>query len=821
MGSLADFGAADINLAGGKAANLGELVRAGFPVPDGFVLTTGAYTAMLQDTGLGVTLAGLLAAGATGTTIRQAFAAAVMPETLRRPLCQAYRGLGGGPVAVRSSATAEDLPGATFAGQQDTFLNIRGEEELITAVADCWASLWTDRAIAYREQRNIGPDTVAMAVVVQALVDAEVAGVMFSADPVTGRRDCIVVDASPGLGEAVVAGLVTPERYLLTRRGRLTQWTPGGHERLIRPAPGGGTLELPGTPSSRPSLTRRHRTALARISRRAAAHFEVPQDLEWAVAGGRVFLLQARPMTALPQEPLRLNAFQRKLGPFFAEMFHDRPYPLDVSGWLEQALLVMLRDMTGSIGVAFPAAARVFLEEDGVVRTVVPPVPRPTFRVLAAPVSIISRARHYHLSRWKDDERLAAYLAEAGRLDAVDPELLSWQDLTAHVRRIFGAFGPITALRVSYLPGLLLAQLKLWPLLALLGKLRLGSALIAGAPTRTSDANRQLERLAATVRSDEGLRLLLDSAAAGELVSRLDRDSRFAGFNQAFHDFLAEYGHRETTSVALSSSPTWSERPAVVLGIVKVLVDQHGQSADQTGQALRELDRHPALRHSWLRRQIHTAVNGSRAGMAFREDTHFYATLLLPPLRRAILELGERLRAVGVVDEAGDVFHLRFEEIEAVTDPAALSEHERGRLRATVLARSAKRRGLAGQPVVDLDALLVKRRAAPGALVAGTGASGGTATGAVRLIRGPDEFEELRSGEILVCPYTNPSWTPLFQRAAAVVVDAGGIGSHAAIVAREYGIPAVMGTRNATALLVNGQLVTVNGHTGLVTAAAA
>lgn len=372
LGSLADFGATDVALAGGKGANLGELVGARFPVPAGFVITTAAYTAMLEETGLGTTLAGLLQAGAGGARIRESFAAARMPAALRATILAAYRRHGGGAVAVRSSATAEDLPGAAFAGQQDTFLNIVAEDALIRAVEGCWASLWTDRAISYRARQHILPEDVSMAVVVQAMVDAEVAGVMFSADPVTGRRDCIVLDASPGLGEAVVSGRVTPERYILTRRGHLRRWTPGGHETLVRPAPGGGTVETPGETTNRPSLTKRQVVTLAVICRRAVAHFGTPQDMEWAVAGSRVFLLQARPMTALPGGPARLNAFQKRLGPFYAEMFNQRPYPLDVSGWLEHALLVMLRGMTASVGVRFPSRAQVLPEQDGVVLALVP-----------------------------------------------------------------------------------------------------------------------------------------------------------------------------------------------------------------------------------------------------------------------------------------------------------------------------------------------------------------------------------------------------------------------------------------------------------------
>jgi pyruvate,water dikinase len=208
--------------------------------------------------------------------------------------------------------------------------------------------------------------------------------------------------------------------------------------------------------------------------------------------------------------------------------------------------------------------------------------------------------------------------------------------------------------------------------------------------------------------------------------------------------------------------------------------------------------------------------------MAFREDSHFYATKVIPPMRRAYRELGRRLVLAGVVDEAHDVYHLRFEELASITDTddgGALPASVRERFRPLVLARAAKRRELEGIPLLDPALLFGRHRRVKGALVTGTPASRGQASGPVRVIRGPAGFGQLRSGEILVCPYTNPSWTPLFQRAAAVVVDTGGLGSHAAIVAREYGIPAVMGTGSGTSTLADGQRVLVDGTAGVVLSA--
>jgi hypothetical protein len=395
-------------------------------------------------------------------------------------------------VAVRSSATAEDLPGAAFAGQQDTFLNVVGEEAVGQAVSDCWASLWTDRAIAYRRRQGIDPREVAIAVVVQKMVPADVAGVMFTANPVTGERGEIVVDASPGLGEAVVSGRVTPEHYVLDRTGRIRSFRPGGGEVVISPDAGGGTREQPGSRSPVPSLTADHLRELADLGRRAQEHFGRPQDIEWALAGGRIDVLQSRPMTALPPQPLRLNAVQRRVGPFFVEMFQERPYPLDVSGWMEQGILAMLHRMAGSVGVRFPRVEELLPEEDGVVVQLVPPVPRLTLGALAAPLTLARRARKFNMAGWKNDSRFITFLQQVDRLNARDPEPLRWSDVVGVARESFTTMRGITELRSCYMPGIFLPMLRLRLMLVLLGRMRLASALIAGAETMTSQANRSL-----------------------------------------------------------------------------------------------------------------------------------------------------------------------------------------------------------------------------------------------------------------------------------------------------------------------------------------
>ena len=260
----------DLASAGGKGANLGELLRAGFSVPGGFVVSTQAYAHFVAASALDTVINRVLADHVDGgATIRAAFTAAPIPQEIAGPVLDAYRALGSPPVAVRSSATAEDLPGATFAGQQDTYLNIVDEPALLEAVRRCWASLWTDRALSYRRRQAVDQRTVKLAVVVQRMVAADVAGVMFTANPISGERNHVVIDASPGLGEAVVSGQVTPDHYVVdTVTGAIQQRMIGRREVVIRAAPGGGVSHMltAGSPGA-PALPDAAITQLAALGR--------------------------------------------------------------------------------------------------------------------------------------------------------------------------------------------------------------------------------------------------------------------------------------------------------------------------------------------------------------------------------------------------------------------------------------------------------------------------------------------------------------------------------------------------------------------------
>lgn len=803
---LTAYGRYDIAVVGGKAANLGELVRAGFPVPPGYVLTTAAYRAHLWAGGAQRRITALGSGRSRGAAaVRDAILDAEVPPEVAEAIRSAYRALGGGAISVRSSATAEDLAGAAFAGQQDTYLNVVGADAVVDAVRDCWASLWNDRAVEYRRQQRLAGRTVEIAVVLQRMVPAELAGVLFTANPVTGERGQAVLDASPGLGEAVVSGAVVPDHYELAKRSRrLTAYRRGDSP----------------VPAPR-RLTRDEARRLVRLGTSAERLFRSPQDIEWAIAAGRLYVLQARPLTALPPPPAREPWSPARLGParrlrgvatqLIGELAPERPYPIDDSTWCT-AILGALGDMAAALGVRLPTFAEVCTREDGVITRIRPPAPRPTPSLLTAPVRLALLAARYDPLRWRSEPLIDTVRATARAWEGEDLRAKPAAGLLDLLRAALDLpTRTVGDLRVRYLPRAALAALALVLLARVAGYRGSTGALLAGTPTMTSEANQELEGLAALVRADRALAARFAATAPADLPAALPD---FPVFQAEFDDFLARNGHRETT-ILLVTEPTWKDAPEQVLGLIKALAaDAPRPHAPVRADAVGELLDRPVFRFGPLRELVAVLVPVAKTLFQVREDTHFLATVSLPTVRRVIREFGRRLVELGALDTVEDVYHLRLDELDELAAHWPPPAADLDRIRRIALRRKDKRAALADTPYRDS----VEVAAVAGALLRGAPASAGVAEGPVRVVHGPAEFDRLHDGDILVAPFTTPAWTPLFRRAAAVIADAGGAGSHAAIVAREYGIPAVMGTGDATTRLVDGQRIRVDGRSGLVTA---
>lgn len=456
-----------------------------------------------------------------------------------------------------------------------------------------------------------------------------------------------------------------------------------------------------------------------------------------------------------------------------------------------------------------------FEEEDGVVVRYTGRLPfRPTPAVFLAPSRLVRLARRYDPAAWRLDPLLGEFLARVRGLNWRDLQELAWPDLLGMVHDTLNAPSLVGELRRRYLVPRILDVGRLRLLVGLLGAGdRFGTLLFTGVETKTLEANRALEALAQLIRAQPRLAALFAGQGPEELWGALEAEPGGAALLSELRAFLDDYGHREVGGTVEVSKPTWREAPAVVLALLKGLVEEDDRPRPTLPgwEAVRDelLARPVMTRLPRLTAAFERLLARARYFPAIREDTRFYGTMILPSLRGALLEAGRRLQQAGALAAAEDVFHLKRHELEAVTawppTPAVSAE-----LRETVARRRTKRAALASTPLVD-PRFLRQELGRGDVLLRGSPGSPGVVEGRVRLVMDGTEFGRLQEGEVLVAPFTNPALTPLFERAAAVVVDSGGPASHAAIVAREYGIPAVMASADGTRVLEDGMRVDGGG----------
>jgi phosphohistidine swiveling domain-containing protein len=853
---------ATLETVGGKGVSLARLLREGVPVPGGFHLTTVAYerfvTANDLESGILAALQKVEASNpdsleSASDEIEELFLRGSMPEDICEAISEAYAGLpGDGPaVAVRSSATAEDLPEASFAGQQESFLNVRGEKNLREAVKRCWVSLWTARAIAYRERQGFGHDRVALAVVVQQLVPAEVSGILFTANPVTGARDEIIVNAAFGLGEAIVGGLTTPDSFTLDRETLAVRERRTGLQEVQTILAERGTAEHPLDPerAAVPTLTEAQLARLGGIGLDVERHFGSPQDVEWACdVNGRYWVLQTRPITDLPPPPLEdvrweppfpNSAWWRRqvvenmpepLSPLFDELyvreglelsidalmaflgftyvrledFADRPFFATVNGYAYSRANYKLKWKT------LPVMLRLVVDE---------------FRMLFRDGP----------AYWREQE-LPAYLDTIERWKSADPADAPDERLLAGVREL-----ALEDARYWFACAVMIADAKLtdgllgrFLTIAAPGHSLTSGTFLRGFPSPTVDAEAELEGLAEHIRASDELQALVAATPAASLPKTLRSTSAGQDLLAAFTQYLDRYGHQVYNLDFVV--PTQIDDPLPVLLSLKAMAQRPGYDPRARQRAIvaerdalteetaRSFD--PVRR--WLFRLL--LAWAQRFG-PYREQALFYMGAGWPTLRRLALELGRRLVESGSLLAAEDVFFLETSEIgEAIkvrvddqtrSDLARLARERRD-------LREARKR-LHPPPVVppgyklrfgpfDMSVWETQRHNAPnGAKLQGFAVSPGRVTAPASVIRSPADFSKMEPDTILVCPTTTPAWTPLFSQARGLVTDVGGVLAHGSIVAREYDIPAVLGTGVATRRIRSGQRININGDAGTVT----
>jgi pyruvate,water dikinase len=796
--------------------------------------------------------------------IGELFAGAQTPPDVASVIALAYASLAGRDpvVAVRSSATAEDLPGASFAGQQETYLNVEGYGDVLEAVKRCWASLWTARAIGYRARQQIGSDGLSLAVIVQSLVPAEAAGILFTANPVNGRRDQTVISASWGLGEAVVGGLVTPDQVTVDKAsGDILEHQIADKRVMTSRIVGaggtnGGTEEQPVPEELRraPVLDAVSAAELNRLGVEVEELYGMPMDIEWTLADGQFAIVQARPITALPeerQEPEPEEQVEWPMpdpkGPYMrgsiADFMPDPLTPLFATMAVPAINAGMGRTLEETIGGQVG-----FL--DGYLTTIndyaylyVSLGCRDWVWVLGRMAPAIPRLLRNGERHWRQVAR-PRYTEARDRWKAKPAQELTSSELLKGARELTAAMADyLTALQVDAIGTAAGTEGLFTGVYDRLVK-REGdppaAILLLGADNTPIQAEKALYDLAVWSRERNELATYLLDRSSEQLAEEIADDTMvpetedLREWRSRFRNHLERYGH--CIYDLDFAKPLPADDPLPLLETLKMFM--RGQGTDPHERQRKSIERREkAIEISMgrvkglKRRFLRWTLRWAQTFALVREDSIFDIGLGYPVLRRMLHELGHRLAASGAVDGPDDIFWLEVEEVERAAkglDDGQELEELVGRIQERRAVWQVRNRLLPPQKLppkgrvmgVKTDAFMpVSADEQTGDVLKGVAASPGQVTAAARVLHGPEDFGQMEPGDILVAEITTPAWTPLFAMAAGVVTDIGGPLSHGSIVAREYGIPAVLGTGVATQRIRSGQLATVDGSAGTVSLA--
>jgi rifampicin phosphotransferase len=881
-----DTEATQSELTGGKGVNLAHLTAAGFRVPPGFIISTDAYAAFVAglQADIGRTLSTLDFAdpGAVEQAtaqIRRLIQDAEPPEQLVADIAQAYDALGAGFVAVRSSGTAEDLAGASFAGLHDTFLDIHGRQELVTAVKRCWASMWTARATAYRHDKGFDHSEARIAVVVQTMVESEVAGVLFTGNPLTTATDEFVVNASWGLGEAVVSGLVNPDQFVVSAAdGRVLDNHLGSKEiRFVRdPDSQSGTVERQVDPADRTALclTDEHIGALADLGRRVLDYYDgIPQDIEWAHADGLFYLLQSRPITGVDYswdadvDSWQTHEFERDT--VWTRAWAD-------SNWTgaKTPMFYSLRAYSMTHGETATnqrrglerAAARPYLRyykaevyyNCDLDREVVVATTPKAFRPLLPDLNFVPPAwqhdvldAEFNALDWlRMQARIAllggehaphncmnacrAYIADTSWHPSNLPDLTALPD--SELRRMIDRFNESEAKYCDDVWFLFLQHARdaLCLLPILLQKWYPNDPLIvhdllAGntSPSRTLMDNAGLWRLAERIRGSSALRGTFDDHVGADFFSALEEFDEGRAFLDEYAEFLRDSGFRGHADRDIIF-PRRVEDPMIDYRNFQTLLSVQHPIDPEEREAEVNARREAAITRvaTALQQQPWGSVKADVFRMliayihefiVLRDNQRWSLDRLTLSTKRVLEELAARARGRGLLVGDKDHYFLSKDEFYELLD---------GRARPPLVEAKigARRRNweLNENKVANLPLFMQHGRPADlGGVdesadpLQGVPTSRGSVTGIARIVRTQREIGTVASGEILVCNSTDPGWTPVFMVVKGVVTETGGMLSHASCLSREYGLPSVQ-IAQAMQLIPNGATITVHGDTGRV-----
>ena len=856
---LEEIDSTQVALVGGKGAHLGELSRIeGIRVPAGFCVTTDAFRRIMAEApSIDDRLDRLSrldpddrqAIGTLSAEVRGILEGTAIPDDLAAAITGSVTGLGGqAACAVRSSATAEDLPTASFAGQQDTYLNVVGPAAILEHVSRCWASLFTERAVTYRLRNGFDHRKVHMAVVVQQMLFPQAAGILFTADPVTSNRKVVSIEASFGLGEALVSGLVNADVYTV-RDGEIAARAVATKKLAIQACPAGGTQELAIEPSrqEQPALTDAQIVRLAQLGRRIEAHFGQPQDIEWCLADDGFQIVQSRPITTLfpiPAASDQGNHVYISVG--HQQMMTDAMKPLGISLWQ----LTAARPM-------FTAGGRLFVD---VTRDLGSPATRAGLvKALGTSDPLIGDALQTILDRGdfiptlpdaasggtrafsppepiETDPAIVRELIErsqasiatlkAGIRAKSGPALLDFilADIQELKRILFDPRSHQVFMSAMQATGSLNEQLQAW-----LGEKNAVDTLTQSVPNNvTSEMGLALLDVADVIRPHPDVVALLQHTEHTGDENFLDELPALAGGREArdaIRAFLDKYGMRCVGEIDITK-PRWSERPTtlvpLILGNIRNFEPGAGERRFEEGlRQAREKEQELLTRLRALpdgeskAEEAKHMIDRIRTYIGYREYPKYFMISRYFVYKQALLDEAERLVRARVLRNREDIFYLRLQEFHDVVRTNQVDDQ---------LIRQRKNafrsyQALTPPRVLTSDGEAVTgryhRADVPAGALTGLPVSAGTVEGRARVILDMTEAD-LEAGDILVTAYTDPSWTPAFVAIKGLVTEVGGQMTHGAVIAREYGLPAVVGVEHATRLIPDGQRIRVHGTDGYI-----
>ncbi len=850
--SLEKIRGPDLHLVGNKALGLARMSRIGLKVPSGFCITATAFREHLETNNLigfiesaadKLNSASLKERKSILLEIRQSIIKAPLEVALRSEIKNHYQAFVADRVAVRSSATAEDLPGHSFAGQYETYLGITGLSGCIDAIKKCWASLWTERAYDYRQKNGFDHLAVNMAVIVQLLVEADASGVIFTADPVNGYKSRIIIEAVSGLGDTLVSGKATPQRFVIARKKC----------RII-------SKNLTSESCAMDSVVKR----LTKLAKKVEKHFDSPQDIEWALRENKIWFIQTRPITTIPQQksleerqvwtnantgevapdvitPVTWSIMQKFVNAMFAPFVSlvsveigDHP----VFGLVAGRVYCNL-----NTGVAFAKnfpelvsvdADMIFGGEHGKIWELIElsmpdeNLPDLHFSLFKTLIKLpISLARIFSFTEKRAARFIDNIRHHCNQLDSFSFSSMSEAELAVTFSAAVSGEAEFTGLMfVAHGFGSFLILNKLCQKWFGEKGNALANSLFSGMSNiESAEAGLDLWRLSLKAYEIEEVQKIILTGNKWQIIrDKIASVDRGVEFLKSWDQFMVKHGHHCRGEYELFN-PRWSENPDYILNILRNYKDCIGQAEDlkrynklaenrlQITMQCRQKLKNPVKR--WL---FNYLLRTAQRGSVIRENWKSQTVRFMAALRKILLELGKRLHNSEILSDAEDIFFLRLEEIEPVTQNKA--DFDVKKVISTRQSEYEKNMSFVPPKVIigkfdgenyTPDTIDIKTEVLHGLAV-----SSGIVTGKARVILRADMDQYILPGEILVAPFTDPGWTPYFMPSAAIVMDIGGMLSHGSIIAREYGIPAVVNVGPATKIIKTGQTIHVDANRGIV-----